>query len=157
MKNKTVKKILTWLFYVLIGITASLALATISYLSLTKDASIGMLVQNTKAQVWYFWPYVVSTGLIIILFGINVPIIVHRIRKFGWVQFKKLFTKQGPAGLGGFIAVAATACFLLATPRHPLAPNSSEPSQTARTWAHPRRMDAYFRAYPEPAERRHSY
>lgn len=97
-------------FYTLIGFTASLTLATISYWSLTKDASLGMLIQNTQAQTWYFWPYVISTLLIILLFGVNIVIIVHRIRKFGWIQFKKLFTRQGSAGLGGFLAVAATAC-----------------------------------------------
>jgi len=108
LNKKIKKKILTALFYALLGSISSLALFLIFYWSLRLNASIYNLVTNyAKDLPLYFWPYVILTLGTLILFGINVPLFVYRLRKYG---FPKLFAKQSGSGLAAIIGVFASAC-----------------------------------------------
>lgn len=104
--EKEANKILTPIFYSSIGIMASLALFLVFYWSLRLDSSITSLILNTLSEPLYFWPYVVLTLGTIILFGINVPLLVYRVRKFG---FPKISTQTG-TGIGSVVGIFASAC-----------------------------------------------
>lgn len=105
--TKIRKNIVTTLFYGLIGISSSLGLFLVFYWSLRLNASIDNLVRNYALDLpLYFWPYVILTAGTLILFGINVPLFVYRVRKYGFPKIGR----QGPAGLGGIIGVFASAC-----------------------------------------------
>ncbi|MBI2009611.1 MAG: hypothetical protein HYS86_00390 [Candidatus Chisholmbacteria bacterium] len=54
----------------------------------------------------YFWPYVILTLGTLILFAINVPLFVYRLRKYGFPKFKV----RGLTGLGSIVGVFASAC-----------------------------------------------
>lgn len=97
----------TKLFYGLLGIASSLALFLVFYWSLRLNASIYNLVINYYRDLpLYFWPYVILTVGTLVLFGINVPLLVYRWRKYG---FPKLGGQAG-AGLGSVIGIFASAC-----------------------------------------------
>ncbi|MBI2611681.1 hypothetical protein HYW54_02970 [Candidatus Gottesmanbacteria bacterium] len=101
------KPVLTALFYGLIGLVASLALFLVFYWSLSLNASIYNLVTNFSTDLpLYFWPYIILTVGTIILFGINVPLFIYRVRKYGFPKFRI----QGSTGLGSVIGVLASAC-----------------------------------------------
>lgn len=104
--SRKTNKILTPIFYSSIGIMASLALFLVFYWSLRLNSSITSLILNTLSEPLYFWPYVLLTLGTIILFGINVPLLVYRIRKFG---FPKLTTQAG-TGIGSLVGIFASAC-----------------------------------------------
>ena len=93
-------------FYVLAGTAASFLLFTIFYWSLRLNSSIDSLINNTFCVPLYFWPYVFLTVGIIILFGVNISLLVHRWRKFGPPKFNT----SGSTGLGSLVVIAASAC-----------------------------------------------
>ncbi|MBI2103754.1 hypothetical protein HYT59_01985 [Candidatus Woesebacteria bacterium] len=107
MVKKFKNQLLTALFYGLIGLFSFLALFLVFYWSLRLNASIYNLVTNySKSLPLYFWPYVILTLGTLILFGINVPLFVYRLRKYGFPKFKI----RGMTGLGSVIGVFASAC-----------------------------------------------
>ena len=99
-------KFLTALFHSLIGVVSFLGLFLLFYWSLRLNASIENLIRNFYGVPLYFWPYVILTVGTLVLFGINVPLLVYRWRKYG---FPKL-AKQTGGGLGAIIGVFASAC-----------------------------------------------
>lgn len=106
-KNKIfINKLLNILFYSLIGIISSLGLFLLFYWSLRLNASIDNLIRNFYGVPLYFWPYVILTIGTLILFGINVPLLVYRWRKYGLPKLKG----QAGGGLGAVIGVLASAC-----------------------------------------------
>jgi len=105
-KTRRVNKTITYVIYGLIGIISSLALFLAFYWSLRLNASINNLVINFYGTPLYFWPYVILTMGTLILFGINVPLLLYRWRKYG---FPKLKGYAG-GGLGAVIGVLASAC-----------------------------------------------
>ncbi len=104
--KKTKNKFLTALFYGLIGIVSFLSLFLLFYWGLRLNASIDNLIRNFYGVPLYFWPYVILTVGTLVLFGINVPLLVYRWRKYG---FPKLKGHAG-GGLGAIIGVFASAC-----------------------------------------------
>lgn len=104
--KKIITKILTALFYSLIGLVSFLGLFLLFYWSLRLNASIDNLIRNFYGVPLYFWPYVILTIGTLILFGINVPLLVYRWRKYGFPKLKK----QAGGGLGAIIGVFASAC-----------------------------------------------
>lgn len=100
------KKFLTLLFYVSIGVAASLAIALLFYWSLRLDSSIFSLVNNTKSEPVFLWSYGFLTMGAIFLFGINTVLFVYRLRKYGLPKLKY----QAGGGLGSLLGVAASAC-----------------------------------------------
>jgi len=100
------QKFFNWLFYLLIGMVSFLGLFLVFYWSLRLNASINNLVLNFYGTPFYFWPYVILTMGTLILFGINVPLLLYRWRKYG---FPKLKGYAG-GGLGAVIGVLASAC-----------------------------------------------
>lgn len=104
-KNK-VNKLLTALFYGMIGVVSFLGLFLLFYWSLRLNASIDNLIRNFYGVPLYFWPYVILTVGTLVLFAINVPLLVYRWRKYG---FPKLKGHAG-GGLGAVIGVFASAC-----------------------------------------------
>lgn len=105
-KQKTFSKVLTVLFYSFLGIFSFLGLFVLFYWSLRLNASIDNLIRNFYGTPLYFWPYVILTVGTLILFGVNVPLLVYRIRKYG---LPKLHKHSG-TGLGAIIGVFASAC-----------------------------------------------
>ncbi|TSC56886.1 MAG: Uncharacterized protein Greene071421_396 [Parcubacteria group bacterium Greene0714_21] len=102
-------KFLNKLFYGLIGFFASLVFFIALYWVLRLDSSISSFIRDFKGMPLYFWPYVVLTVGAIVLFGINVSLVVYRLRKFGFPR--RSFSKGGPAtGLGSLLGIAASAC-----------------------------------------------
>lgn len=97
---------LTNVFYVLIGITASLAFFLVLYWTLRLDSAITNIITNTYDTPLYFWPYVILTLGAIVLFGINVSLLAYRWRKFGPPRIK---TGAG-GGAGSLFGIAASAC-----------------------------------------------
>lgn len=106
IKKDTKKKILTGLFYGVLGATSSLALFLAFYWSLSLNSSIYSLINNTKSQPVYLALYIILTLGAIILFGINVPLLVYRWRRYGAPKF----TSQSGTWFGSFIGIAASAC-----------------------------------------------
>ncbi|MBI3384634.1 hypothetical protein HY030_00370 [Candidatus Gottesmanbacteria bacterium] len=104
--KKQGNKFLSGLFYGLIGAMSSLGLFLLFYWSLRLNASIDNLIRNFYGVPLYFWPYVILTIGTLVLFGINVPLLVYRFRKYG---FPKLRSYTG-GGLGAVIGVLASAC-----------------------------------------------
>ena len=104
--KKEVNKFLTALFYGLIGAVSFLSLFLLFYWSLRLNASIDNLIRNFYSVPLYFWPYVILTIGTLILFGINVPLLVYRWRKYGFPKLKR----QAGGGLGAIIGVFASAC-----------------------------------------------
>lgn len=96
----------TKLFYISIGVAASLFFFLLLYWGLSFNSSITMLIQNTKDQPLYLWSYVILTILAIILFGVSTSLLVYRSRKFGLPKLKS----QGGTGLGSFVGFVASAC-----------------------------------------------
>ncbi len=106
ISQKNLDKIFTGLFYGLIGTVSFLGLFLLFYWSLRLNASIDNLIRNFYGVPLYFWPYVFLTVGTLVLFGINVPLLVYRWRKYG---FPKLKGHAG-GGLGAVIGVLASAC-----------------------------------------------
>jgi len=100
------QKILTFIFYGAIGLSASLSLALIDYWGLRLNSSIASLIDNTKNIPLYFWPYVILTFATIILFGLNASLFVFHWRKFGFPKFKN----QAGALPGSMVSLVASAC-----------------------------------------------
>ncbi|HEX9721803.1 MAG TPA: hypothetical protein VGA53_00920 [Candidatus Paceibacterota bacterium] len=96
----------TKLFYGLIGLASSLAFFLVLYRILLLDSAITNVITNTYSTPFYFWPYVILTLGAIALFGINIPLLVYRWRKFG---FPKLKIQSG-TGLGSLVGIGASAC-----------------------------------------------
>lgn len=104
----------TALFYSLIGLASSLALSLIFYWALRLDSTIATIVNNFVQGALtplYFWSYVSLTLGTIILFGISIPLLVYRWRKFGPPKIKG----QAGAGFGSFVGVLASGCPLCAS------------------------------------------
>ncbi|MBI2641729.1 hypothetical protein HYW87_04010 [Candidatus Roizmanbacteria bacterium] len=99
-------QVLNWSFYVLLGTVAFLGLFLVFYWSLRLNASIDNLVRNFYRVPLYFWPYVILTIGTLILFGINVPLLVYRWRKYGLPTIRG----QAGGGVGAVIGVLASAC-----------------------------------------------
>jgi len=97
---------LTKLFYGLIGILSSLAFFLALYWILRLDSSISSFIRDFIGIPLYFWPYVILTLGAIVLFGVNISLLVYRIRKFGLPKLKQ----QGATGGGSIVAVVASAC-----------------------------------------------
>lgn len=97
---------LTRIFYGLIGIAASLALALAFYWNLRLNASITSLVLNFFGTPWYFWPYVFLTLGTIALFGVNASLFVYRWRRFGPPRLRG----QAGTASGTLVGLAASAC-----------------------------------------------
>lgn len=100
-------RLLTKIFYGLVGFASSLAFFLILYGALRLDAAITNVVVNTYSTPLYFWPYVILTFGTIVLFGINVSLFVYRWRKWGPPKLKKE-TASGVAGT--LFGIAASAC-----------------------------------------------
>lgn len=96
----------TKLFYGAIGVASALGLALLFYYVLRIDSTIAMVVANTYDTPLYFWPYMLLTLGTIALFGINVPLLVYRIRRFGMPSFRS----QSGTGGGAAFGVLASAC-----------------------------------------------
>lgn len=94
------------LFYGLLGVASFLGLFLLFYWSLRLNASIDNLIRNFYGVPLYFWPYVLLTIGTLILFGINVPLVVYRWRKYGFPNLRK----QAGGGIGAIIGVFASAC-----------------------------------------------
>ncbi len=99
-------KLITKLFYGLIGFSASLAFFLLLYWSLRLNSSIDSLILNTYDQPLYFWSYFILTFAAIILFGVNAALFVYRWRKFGPPKLKT----EGGTDLGSIVGIAASAC-----------------------------------------------
>lgn len=102
MKNK----ILTTIFYGLIGIISSLALFLVFYWSLRLNSSIYNLVNLTKSQPLYLIPYIILTLGTVVLFGIDIPLLIYRWRKYGRPTLKN----QAGTWFGSIVGIAASAC-----------------------------------------------
>lgn len=100
------RRLNTRIFYGSIGLAASLALFLVFYWSLRLNSSIASLVGNTASIPLYFWPYVLLTLGTIVLFGVNAALFTYRWRKYGPPRL----ARQGGAGLGSLVGVAASAC-----------------------------------------------
>lgn len=99
-------QILTAVFYGSIGLISALALLLLFYFGLSLDSNIKIFIVSNEGKPVYLWSYIFLTLGVIILFGINVPLLVYRWRKYGFPQ---------PAvgvsgGLGAVIGVFASAC-----------------------------------------------
>jgi len=94
------------LFYILIGIIASLFLTIVFYYALSLDSSIYTLIQNTKNAPLYLFFYGFFTFGAIVLFGINISFFTYK-----WINFNflKLKTQTGN-GLGIVTGIFASAC-----------------------------------------------
>lgn len=90
------------LFYISLGIAASLGAALIFYLVLNIDSSITSLIYNTKSNPAYLYTYIVLTILIIILAGINVSLLAYK-----WSPNLK---KTAPTGISSLFHIASSAC-----------------------------------------------
>lgn len=99
-------KIITYFTYGLIGVISSLALFLVFYWSLQLNASINNLIQYFYSAPLYFWPYVLLTLGTLVLFGINIPLLVYRWRKYGFPKPGR----QASGGLGAIIGIFASAC-----------------------------------------------
>lgn len=97
---------LTTLFYWLIGLVSALVFFLVLYFALRIDSNISSLIANTYGEPLYFWPYMILTVGTIILFGINIPLLVHRWRKFGPPTLR---TEAG-GGAGTLVGIVASAC-----------------------------------------------
>lgn len=112
MKRKVKKEKLnltTVIFYSLIGLASSLGLSLLFYWTLRLDSTIGTIVNNFVQGALtplYFWSYVSLTIGTIILFGIAIPLLVYRWRKFGPPKVKGI----AGAGFGSFAGILASAC-----------------------------------------------
>lgn len=117
MKRKIKKEklnLMTVIFYSLIGLASSLTLSFLFYWTLRLDSTIATIVNNFVQGVLtplYFWSYVSLTIATIILFGIAVPLLIHRWRKFGPPKIKG----QAGAGFGSFAGILASGCPLCAS------------------------------------------
>lgn len=99
-------KLLTKIFYWLIGIASSLTFFLVLYWTLRIDSSITSIITNTYSTPLYFWPYVILTLGAIVLFGVNVAFLVYRWRKFGPPKLKI----EAGGGAGTIFGIAASAC-----------------------------------------------
>lgn len=106
MAKKLQNKLATALLYGLTGLVSAMALFLVFYWSLRLNASIENLIVNFYGVPLYFWPYVILTIGTILLFGVNVPLLVYRWRKYG---FPKLGTQSG-TGVGALVGLFASAC-----------------------------------------------
>jgi len=100
------KKLPTLIFYVFVGIVASLGLTLFFYWSLSLNSSFYTLINTTKNEPVYLFSYLGLTLGTIILFGINVPLFIHRWRKYGLPKFQT----QAGSGLGVLVGLFASAC-----------------------------------------------
>lgn len=96
----------TGIFYGAIGVASALALALLLYFVLRLDSTIGMLIENTADKLLYFWSYALLTLGTIALFGVNVPLLIYRVRRFG---MPRLWGQSG-TGAGAAFGVLASAC-----------------------------------------------
>lgn len=94
------------LLYVFLGIASSLALSVVLYWALLLNSSVTSVINNTKTEPVYLWVYTLLTLGTVILFGINIPLLVHRIRKYGFPQLRS----QAGAGAGTLVGIAASSC-----------------------------------------------
>ncbi len=90
----------------MIGVISSLTLSLVFYWSLRINSSIYNLVNLTRSQPLYLIPYVILTLGTIILFGIDIPLLVYRWRKYGSPTLKN----QAGTWFGSVIGIAASAC-----------------------------------------------
>ncbi|MDO8487800.1 MAG: hypothetical protein Q7S31_00600 [bacterium] len=106
LKRKINKRILTAVFYGSLGLVASLVLFLAFYWSLSLNSSIYSLINNTKSEPVYLALYIVLTLGTIVLFGVNIPLLTYRWRKYGLPKFR---TQTG-SFLGSVVGIAASAC-----------------------------------------------
>lgn len=92
--------------YVPLGIVSSLALSIVLYWALLLNSNITSFINNTKTEPVYLTIYALLTLGIIVLFGINVPLLVHRIRKYGFPRLRN----QAGTGAGALVGIAASSC-----------------------------------------------
>lgn len=90
------------LFYISLGIMASVGMTLIFYLTLNIDSSLTSLIYNTKNNPVYLYTYVILTILIIILAGINAPLIAYK-----WTPN---FKKTTSTGISSLFHIASSAC-----------------------------------------------
>lgn len=103
MKNK---KILTTIFYTLIGLDAALGLFIIYDYLLTRTSSITTIISNTQNNQFYFWFYIISTVIAFILFGIDSSLTVYAFRQTNNMNGKE----QSGTFLGALSGAFAASC-----------------------------------------------
>lgn len=99
-------KFQTMTFYILISVASSIGFSLVLYWALSINSSITSIYVNTKSEPLYFWPYTVLTIGTIILFGVNIALVIYRIRKYG---FPKIW-KQSGTGFGSLAGIVASSC-----------------------------------------------
>ncbi len=99
-------KLLTGIFYVLIGLIASLALFIFYDFLLTRTSSITTFYLNTKDTPFYMLYFIISTVLALILFGVDVSLTIYLLRRTGRITFKE----QGGNTTGVIIGAFAASC-----------------------------------------------
>ncbi len=105
-QHTTHNKIITALFYAIIGTNAGIALFLLYYWLLLKTSTITAFFYSTQANPVYMWIYIVTTLAIVILFGVSTALAVYLYRR------TKLLTAKDQSGtvLGGTVGAFAAAC-----------------------------------------------
>jgi len=76
------------------------------YWSLQLNTTLANFINNTKSEPIYLWTYIILTVVAILLFGLNISLLVYRIKKYGFPNLRS----QTSTGLGSLFGVAASAC-----------------------------------------------
>lgn len=97
-------KLLTGIFYVLIGLIASIALFILYDFLLTRTSSITTFYLNTKDTPFYMWYFIISTILALVLFGIDVTLTVYLLRRTGRITFREQSGNTTGVIIGAFAA-----------------------------------------------------
>ncbi len=105
-EKQSSQRLLTFLFYLLIGITASIGLFLLYDFFLTRTSSITTLILNTVNDPFYLWFYSLSTFVAIILFGIDVAVSIYLFRSLHVAHLKE----QGGNTVGVIIGAFAASC-----------------------------------------------
>ncbi len=104
--NFFLSKLLTGIFYILIGLVASVALFIFYDFLLTRTSSITTFYLNTKDTSFYMWYFIISSVLALILFGVDVSLTVYLLRRTGRITFRE----QGGNTTGVIIGAFAASC-----------------------------------------------
>jgi hypothetical protein len=94
------------IFYILVGVTASLGLFLLYYLNLRMGSNLDMFIQHIGYSTTYLAVYVFLTLGSIIIFGINTALLAYRWRRFG----SPLVLKYSGSGLGALLGIVASSC-----------------------------------------------
>lgn len=105
-EEQSSQRLLTFLFYFLIGVTASVGLFLLYDFFLTRTSSITTLILNTVNDPFYLWFYSISTFVAVILFGVDVAVSVYLFRSLHVAHIKE----QGGNTVGVVIGAFAASC-----------------------------------------------